>query len=96
MPYREEKTNHFIEGVVFPQAVEGAPDYSYDYEQDYRSAVLEAWQSGEITAQCAINELSDVAMPVPGMHTVGPRAERDQWNLEMTAKLEAGIYQPQT
>ena len=43
--------NHFIEGVVFPQAVEGAPDYSYDYEQDYRSAVLEAWQSGEITAQ---------------------------------------------
>lgn len=90
--------NHFIEGGgVFPQTIEGAKDSMYyDYEQDYRSAVLEAWQSGEITAQCAINELSDVAMPVPGMHTVGPRAEQDQWNLEMTAKLEAGIYQPQT
>ena len=90
--------NHFIgSGDVFPQTIEDEEKcMHYDYEQDYRSAVLEAWQSGEITAQCAINELSDVAMPVPGMHTVGPRAERDQWNLEMTAKLEAGIYQPQT
>ncbi len=88
--------NHFIEGVVFPQAVEGAPDYSYDYEQDYRLAVLEAWQSGEITAQCAINELTGVVMPVPGMHTVGPRAERDQWNLDMTVKLETNVSKQQT
>lgn len=90
--------DHFIgSGDVFPQTIEGAEDSMYyDYEQDYRSAVLEAWQSGEITAQCAINELTGVAMPVPGIHTVGPRAERDQWNLDMTAKLEADIYRHQT
>ena len=90
--------NHFIEGGgVFPQTIEGAGDsVYYDYEQDYRSAVLEAWQSGEITAQCAINELTGVAMPVPGMHTVGPRAERDQWNLEMTTKLETEMSVQQT
>lgn len=88
--------NHFIEGVVFPQTLERAADYRYDYEQDYRSAVLQAWQSGEITAQRAKGELRDVAMPVPGIHTVGPRAERDQWNLKMTAKLEADVYRQQT
>lgn len=90
--------NHFIEGGgVFPQTIEGAKDSMYyDYEQDYRSAVLEAWQSGEISEQRANDELRDVAMPVPGIHTVGPRAERDQWNLEMTAKLKADIYLPQT
>lgn len=66
------------------------------YEWDYWSAVLQAWQSGEITTQRAKDDLSGVTMPVPGMHTVGPRAERDQWNLDMTAKLKADIYLPQT
>ena len=90
--------NHFIEGGgVFPQTIEDEEHCMYyDYEQDYRSAVLEAWKIGEITAQRAKDELRDVAMPVPGIHTVGPRAERDQWNLDMTAKLKADIYLPQT
>ena len=88
--------NHFIEGVVFPQTLEGAADYSYDYEQDYRSAVLQAWQSGEITAKRAKDELMDVAMPVPGINTDGPRAERDQWNLDMTVKLETNVSKQQT
>ena len=90
--------NHFIgSGDVFPQTIEDEEKCMYyDYEQDYRSAVLEAWQSGEITAQCAINELTGVVMPVPGMHTVGPRAERDQWNLDMTVKLETNVSKQQT
>ena len=85
-----------VVGPPIPEALKEAADYKYDYEQDYRATVLQAWQSGEITAQRAIDELKDAPMPIPHRRTEGPRAERDQWNLEMTAKLEAEYGQTAT